>query len=366
MFKIQGREGKARAGVLYTHHGSVNTPAFMPVATKGSVKTVSSEELCDIGVEAIISNALLLYLKPGIEVIERAGGLHRFMGWERVIFTDNGGFQALREEFKPEITARGIKFRSPFDNSRHLITPEKIMAIQQKLGSDVALALDDCPSYGSGYSRAEESVNRTVKWAEISLSMHKKGQLLFGITQGGVFPELRKMCSKKLASLDFDGYAIGGLSIGEPREVMFEMLRISLEELPEEKPRYFMGLGSPLEILEAIEQGVDIFDSAFPTRNARHSAVYTMHGKYSITKAKNLNHFGALEKGCDCFTCKNYSRAYVSHLMRVYEPLAMRLVTIHNLRFIQRLMEKARESILKGEFHEFKSEFSRSFKKSST
>ncbi len=364
MFEIEAKDRKteARAGVLHTGSYSVKTPAFMPVATKGSVKTVSSEELVDVGVEALISNALLLYLKPGVEIISEAGGLHKFMGWKRAIFTDNGGFQAIRDEFSPVFSKKGITFSSPFDSSRHLITPEKIIEIQEALGSDVALALDDCPSYGTGYERAEESVIRTTAWAKRSLEVKSgEGQLLFAIAQGGVFPELRVRSARELAELDFDGYAIGGLSIGEPKEVMREMIEVSVKALPEEKPRYLMGLGSPLEVLDAIAMGVDIFDSAFPTRNARHNAVYTRRGKYNIAKAKNLKLFEPLEEGCQCYACRHYSRAYISHLMRVYETLGMRLVTLHNLYFLENLIKDAREAIIAGEFDEFMEEFKKSF-----
>lgn len=364
MFEIEAKDRKteARAGVLQTENYGVKTPAFMPVATKGSVKTLSNHELAGAGVEALISNALLLYLKPGIDVISGAGGLHGFMKWKRAIFTDNGGFQAIREEFSPVFSKRGITFSSPFDSSRHLITPEKIIGIQEVLGSDVALALDDCPSYGTGYNRAEDSVKRTTEWAKRSLEVKsREGQLLFCIAQGGVFPELRIRSAGELAELNFDGYAIGGLSIGEPKKVMMEMIEISIKAIPQEKPRYLMGVGSPVEVLDAIAMGVDIFDSAFPTRNARHNAVYTEKGKYNIAKAKNLMLFEPLEEGCSCYACRHYTRSYISHLMRVYEALGMRLVTLHNIHFTERLMRNAREAIVAGEFDEFREMFKNSF-----
>lgn len=360
MFELTSRDSGARAGVLHLS-SRVETPCFLPVATKASVKTLSSQELEDVGTLALISNALLLYLQPGVEAIEEAGGLHRFMGWERAIFTDNGGFQALRPEFHPRVSRRGIKFISPFDNSSHLMTPEKVVEIQEKLGSDVALALDDCPPYGTGYRRARESVDRTIAWAERSLGARDRGQHLFAISQGGVYPGLRRECVRKLAEMDFQGYALGGLSIGEPKETMGRMISATCEALPEEKPRYLMGVGSPLEILEAIARGIDIFDSAFPTRNARHSAVYTQKGKYSISKAKNLKHLGPLEEGCSCFSCRNYSRGYISHLMRVHEYLGMRLVTLHNLHFMQELMKGARRAVEGGEFDEFRERFAKRF-----
>ncbi|WP_456475402.1 tRNA guanosine(34) transglycosylase Tgt [Candidatus Pyrohabitans sp.] len=353
---------EARTGRLHTAHGAVKTPCFMPVATKAGVKTLASEELLELGVEAIISNALVLYLKPGVEVISAAGGLHAFMNFPGAIFTDSGGFQALRREFKPEFTKRGIAFRSPFDNSRHVFTPELCMEVQEALGSDVAMTLDDCPPYGEAGERYRASVERTTRWARACLSAHtREEQLLFAIAQGGTCAELRQESARQLAQLDFDGYGIGGLSIGEPAELMLNMLEVSLSALPEEKPRYLMGLGSPVEVLEAIARGVDIFDSAFPTRNARHSAVYTRRGKYSITKAKHLRSSGPLEEGCTCFTCRNYSRAYVSHLMRAGESLGMRLTTLHNLHFMQTLMGDARRAIEAGEFADFLAEFRRDF-----
>jgi len=355
---------KARVGKLRTAHGVVATPCFMPVATKASVKTLASEELLSLGVEAIISNALLLYLKPGVEVISAAGGLHTFMNFHRTIFTDSGGFQALRREFKPEFTKRGIAFRSPFDNSRHVFTPELCIAVQEALGSDVALTLDDCPPYGEAKERYVESVARTTRWARACKAAHAcDDQLLFAIAQGGTFADLRRESAAQLAQLDFDGYGIGGLSIGEPHDVMLSMLEVSISALPEEKPRYLMGLGSPIEVLEAIARGVDIFDSAFPTRNARHSAVYTREGKYSITKAKHLRSHAPLEEACTCYTCRNYTRAYVSHLMRAGETLGMRLVTLHNLHFMQTLMRDARKAIAAGEFAEFLKEFKQNFKR---
>lgn len=364
MFEILASSSGARAGVLHAPGQEVGTPAFMPVATKASVKTLSNGELEDVGIEAIITNALLLYLRPGVKTIARAGGLHSFMGWKRAIFTDNGGFQALKTEFSPAPSKEGIRFTSPFDSSSHRITPEKMVEIQESLASDVAIALDDCPAYGTGYRRAWQSVVRTTDWAERSMgAKHKKAQLLFAIAQGGVYPGLRAKSAGQLARLEFDGYAVGGLSIGEPKKLMRNMVSATVEALPEEVPRHLMGVGSPLEVLDAIAMGVDFFDSAFPTRNARHSAVYTWQGSYSISKAKNLRRHEPMEEGCTCYSCSNYSRAYISHLMRAHEHLGMRLVTIHNLHFIQKLMEETRRAIISGSFCEFKAGFTKSFAK---
>lgn len=360
MFKIIHEDGDARVGKLYTAHGAVDTPAFLPVATKGSVKTLSSEELVETHAQALIANAFLLYLKPGIEVITETGSLHEFMNWRRCIFTDSGGYQMLRQGFLRGVTRKGISFRSPFDEARHLLTPEKCIEIQQSLGSDVAMVLDDCPPYESIYEHVRDSLSRTLDWAERCKKAHSgEGQQLFAIIQGGVFEDLRRKGAEKLAELNFDGYGIGGLSIGEPKKIMLETLKHTVPLIPEEKPRYLMGVGSPAELLESISLGIDIFDSAFPTRNARHNTVYTESGKYSVTKGRFAQDFSPLEEGCKCYACRNYSRAYVNHLLRVYETLGMRLVTIHNLYSIQNLMREARKAIASGEFEEFKNNFRR-------
>lgn len=352
MFKLIATENQARVGKLYTNHGVMETPCFMPVATKGCVKTLSSRELEELEINAIISNAFLLYLKPGIETIENCGGIHNFMNFKKTIFTDSGGFQIIREGFQPKISKKGIMLRSPFDNSKHLLTPEKCMQIQGSLNSDVAMVLDECPPYGLQYKDYVESVERTIKWAEECKKNKNKKQLLFGIVQGGTFRDLREKCIEKLVSLDFDGYAIGGLSVGEPKIKMFETLEFSVKLLPKQKPRYLMGVGSPRDLIKCISLGIDIFDSSFPTRNARHGEVYTKNGKYNITKNKFKNDFSPLEEGCRCFTCREYTRAYIHHLFKVNEFLGMRLTTIHNLYHFQSLMKEIREAIKSGEFYE--------------
>lgn len=353
MFKIKHEDGNARAGTLFTPHGKIETPAFLPVATKGCVKTIDSEELAETGTQAIISNSFLLYLEPGVKVIKKAGGIHRLIGWNKGIFTDSGGYQILKKDFLVKISDRGVTFRSPFDSSRHFLTPELSMEIQNSLSADVAMALDDCPPYGTGYKRAEESARRTLEWAERCKSANRK-QALFAIAQGGHFESLRRENAEELVKLGFDGYAIGGLSIGEPKKVMFEVISKTASCLPEEKPRYLMGLGSPKDVLEAISAGIDMFDSAFPTRNARHSTVYTRKGRYNVSKGKFASDLKPLDEECECYTCRTYSRAYVSHLLKVYEVLGMKLVTTHNLSFMQRLMSEAREAIAKNEFSTFK------------
>lgn len=358
MFSIVSEDtgSKARVGRLRTRHGEVETPCFMPVATKASIKTLGSEEAVEAGVKAIIANAFLLYLRPGVEVIKNAGGLHAFMNWGNVIFTDSGGFQVLRRDFLLGASKRGLHLRSPFDDSRHILTPEKCIEVQQALGSDVAMVLDDIAPYGSDRARTSEAVRRTLDWARRCKEAHSdEEQGLFAIAQGGVFGDLREDCERALVDLDFDGYGIGGLSIGEPEGEMYALLERT--RLPSDKPRYLMGVGSPPQLLEAIARGVDLFDSAFPTRNARHNTVYTWRGKYDLSRAKYERDPMSLEDGCECKACKHYTRAYIHHLVRVREILGMKLVTLHNLSFIQRLLARARDSIAEGESGRFKEEF---------
>lgn len=356
MFEVLDEDGDARRGRLSTAHGVVETPAFMPVATKASVKTLSSCELVELGVDAIICNAFLLYLKPGVGVIKGCGGIHRFMNWRGTIFTDSGGFQMLRDNFFIDSGKKGIMFRSPFDNSRHLFTPEKCMSVQNQLGSDVAMTLDDLPPYGCCEDRIMDSIARTIEWAKRCKESHENdSQLLFAIVQGGTNHRLRKICASKLVEIGFDGYGVGGLSIGEPPEMMLSA--IERTNLPADGVRYLMGVGSPIEMLEAIERGIDMFDSAFPTRNARHNTVYTWRGKYNLSKGKYRDDFAPLEDGCKCYTCSHYTRAYVQHLLKVREALGMRLVTLHNLNFIQRLLWEVKHSIAEMRFQEFKERF---------
>ncbi len=345
----------ARAGKLLTNHGIIETPAFMPVATKGTVKTLAPEELYDMGTQALISNAFHLYLAPGMDVIRRAGGLHEFMHWQRAIFTDSGGFQMIRRDFPFKITDDGITFKNPRDGKKYSYTPETCLENQKILGSDVAMILDECPAYGSDYSVVEASVERTIKWAQSAKNVEKnRGQLFFAILQGGTFAELREKCAEELVEMDFDGYGIGGLSIGEPKELMNEVLKYNVPAVPDDKPRYLMGVGSPAELLSAIECGIDIFDSAFPTRNARHQTLMTSKGNVDIARGKFALDLAPLDENCGCYTCKNYTRAYLHHLFRESELLALRLASIHNLQYIQSIVKGAREAILEDRFIEFK------------
>ncbi|MDO8724450.1 MAG: tRNA guanosine(34) transglycosylase Tgt [Candidatus Methanoperedens sp.] len=345
----------ARVGKLKTNHGIIDTPAFMPVATKGTVKTIIPEELSEMGTQALISNAFHLLLAPGMEVIRKSGGLHKFMHWDRAIFTDSGGFQMIRKDFPFKISDEGFTYKNPRDGKKYSYTPESCLENQKIIGTDVAMILDECPAYGSDHSAIEASTARTIRWAERAKSIEaNSGQLFFAILQGGTFAELRKKCAEELVEMDFDGYGIGGLSIGEPKEIMNEVLKSSVPLVPEDKPRYLMGVGSPVELLTAIESGVDIFDSAFPTRNARHQTLMTSRGNIDIARAKFTLDLSPIDENCDCYTCRNYTRAYLHHLFKESELLALRLASIHNLHFMQWIVLEAREAILEDRFVDFK------------
>ena len=355
MFKLKSTDGKARAGILKTAHGPLETPFFMPVATKGAFKWISIQEIERAKIGCFIANAYVLSLRPGLEVIEKAGGLHKFMGWGKGIFTDSGGFQLLSDEFLIKIKETGIVFRNPFDKSRSFLSPEKCMEIQSALGSDVAMCLDDVPRLGSKIERLEESAERTFRWAKRCVDSHRsKKQLLFGISQGGASKRLRQKSTEQVASLPFDGIAIGGLCIGEGAGKMFEMVKLSNRIIPAEKPRYLMGVGSPRELLECISQGVDIFDSCFPTRTARHGLAFTSKGNINILKAGNRLDLGPIDKGCGCPVCEKHSRSYLHHLFRVKEENSKLLLSVHNTHFVSALINGAREAILGGEFAKFK------------
>jgi queuine tRNA-ribosyltransferase len=345
----------ARTGKLGTNHGTIDTPAFMPVATKGTVKTITPEELREMGTQALISNAFHILLAPGMEVIRRAGGLHKFMHWDRAIFTDSGGFQMIRKDFPFKITDEGFTYKNPRDGKKYSYTPESCLENQKIIGSDVAMILDECPAYGNDFGALEASTGRTIQWAKRAKNIEtNQGQLFFAILQGGTFAELRKKCAEELVEMDFDGYGIGGLSIGEPKEIMNEVLKSSVPLVPEDKPRYLMGVGSPIELLSAVDAGIDIFDSAFPTRNARHQTLMTSRGNIDIARAKFAMDFAPIDENCDCYTCRNYTRAYMHHLFKESELLALRLASIHNLHFMQWVVKGVREAILGDRFGEFK------------
>ncbi|MAG22129.1 MAG: tRNA guanosine(34) transglycosylase Tgt [Candidatus Diapherotrites archaeon] len=358
MFKLQSTDGKARAGILKTAHGKVRTPLFMPVATKASFKWVALQDAEKAGVECFISNSYILSLRPGVPVIKKAGGLHKFMNWDKGIFTDSGGFQLISDELFLKMNDSGIYFRNPFDKNRDFLTPEKSMQIQEDIGADVAMALDDMPRYGSNAKRLEESAARTFEWAKRCLDSHNsKKQLLFGIAQGGTNKKRRKKSAEQISSLPFDGFALGGLAVGEPKKKMMEMAKINLSIFPGKSPRYLMGLGSPKELIEAISFGADIFDSCFPTRTARHGLAFTCKGNIDISKGKFKLDLKPLDEKCGCPVCKSHSRSYIHHLFKVKEENGKLLLSTHNIYFITKLMQDARKAILDGKFITFKKKF---------
>ncbi|MCR4335177.1 MAG: tRNA guanosine(34) transglycosylase Tgt [archaeon] len=354
-FKINAVCGKARTGQLFTEHEAIETPFFMPVATKGSVKMLSHEEVESTGTQCMISNAFVLSMKPGMEIIKKFNGLHNFMGWEKGLFTDSGGFQVLSDEFCLKLEEKGVWFRNPYTGKKMLFTPEESIAIQNTLGSDVAMCLDDVPKAGASLERIEEATQRTFEWAQRCKEAHKnKKQKLFGIVQGGISKKLREKSAEQITSLDFDGYALGGLAIGEPLSKMNTIIDYTIPFTPEEKPRYLMGVGSTKEIVKAIAMGVDCFDSAFPTRTARHGKVFTLKGEYNISTVKNKFDKNPLDKKCECFVCKRFSKAYLHHLFKTKEENSQKWLTYHNVYFLQNLIREIREDIKEGKFSEKK------------
>ncbi len=359
-FKITHTDGQARIGQLNTAHGVIETPFFMPAATKATGKVITTDDYNQINIKAIIANSLILSLKPGIEVITKAGGLHQFMNFPGIIFTDCGGFQMSRQIFEMK-SKKGLHFRNPYNNSKVVITPPKIMEIQIAINSDVAMMLDDMPNWGVSYEQAKISLENTHRWGKESLKWHQElkkkkssQQLLFGIVQGNFFPDLRAESAKFINSLNFDGMAIGGVAIGEPKEKMYEAVDAALPYLTENKPRYVMGVGSPVELLELISRGIDCFDSVYPTQVARRGTLFTKAGYLVINQVKNQDDFQPVELSCNCHTCQNYSRAYLHHLLKINEPIGKRLVSIHNLFFIQQLIEQAKQAIKEKRFTTFK------------
>jgi len=355
VFNLEATDKSARAGILKIAHGKISTPFFMPVATKAALKWISLQDAKAAGVECIISNSYILSLRPGAKVVEKASGLHKFMNWHNSIFTDSGGFQLISNDLFISLSDKGIVFRNPFDKCRDFLSPEKSMEIQQQLGADVAMCLDDMPRYGSNIARLEESAKRTFDWARHCIDSHRsKKQLLFGIAQGGTSKKLRQKSVEQISSLPFDGFALGGLAVGEPAKKMLEMVSLGAKLLPKENPRYLMGVGSPKELVECIALGVDAFDSCFPTRTARHGLAFTSKGNIDISKVRHKMDFRPLEEDCKCPACKKHSRAYIHHLFKVKEENAKTLLSLHNIYFIQKLVREARDAILKGRFAGFK------------
>jgi len=348
----------ARAGELLTPHGKVPTPVFLPVGSQGAVKTLTPDEVEDIGFKMLLSNTYHLYLRPGIDVIEKAGGLHNFMGWEGAILTDSGGYQVFSLSPLRKVSDDGVTFRSHIDGSQHHITPELAIQYQESLGADIIMVLDECPAHDDSPAKVKKATERTHKWAERCLKAQKRpDQALYAIVQGGMSAELRRESAQYLAALDFPGYAIGGLSIGEPKALTLSMLEETVACLPEDKPRYLMGVGSPEDIVEGVARGVDIFDSALPTRVARNGALFSWEGRKNISNAVYKEMEPPIIADCGCYTCRNFSAAYLHHLFNCGELLAYRLATIHNLSFIAELVAKIRGAILDGTFSSFKDKF---------
>jgi len=336
----------------------VPTPAFLPVASQGTVKALIPEELKDIGVTIILGNTYHLYLRPGIDVIEKLGGLHRYMGWDGPILTDSGGYQVFSLARLCKVTDDGVTFRSHIDGSEHCLTPELVIEFQQKLGADIIMTLDECPAVNAGMAKVREAVDRTSRWAERCRKHHQSfDQLLFGIIQGGTSPQLRQQSAKAITSLDFPGYAIGGLSLGEAKELTWSMVDGTMPFLPSDRPRYLMGVGSPEDIIEGVSRGIDLFDSALPTRVARNGALFTLQGRVNVRKAAYKAKKGPVDADCDCYTCRTFSAAYLHHLFKCEELLAYRLATVHNLRFITRLVQRIENAIQQGAFAAFKNDF---------
>lgn len=349
----------ARAGRLHTPHGTFDTPIFMPVGTQATVKAVSPDELKAMGAGIILSNTYHLYLRPGHELVAEAGGLHKFMNWDRGILTDSGGFQVFSLGALRKITEEGVTFRSHIDGSKHFLSPEKATEVQMALGSDIIMAFDECVPYPADHDYARKSTERTTRWAERCKEAHTRtgDQALFGIVQGGMYKDLRTMSAKDLVSLDFPGYAIGGLSVGEPKPLMYEMLEHTVPLLPERKPRYLMGVGTPDCLVEGVMHGIDMFDCVFPTRVARNGTVMTNWGRLVVKNAEYAKDFKPLDDTCGCYTCQNFSRAYIRHLFKTDEILGLRLTTIHNLHFLLDFMRKMRKSIIEDCFVDFRQEF---------
>lgn len=352
------KQSGARLGRLHTPHGTIETPVFMPVGTLATVKTMSPEELKEMGAEIILSNTYHLFLRPGHDIVEEAGGLHKFMNWDRPILTDSGGFQVFSLSERRTITEEGVEFRSHLNGDKLFISPEKAMEIQNALGADIIMAFDECPPYPAEYDYVKQSTERTTRWAERCLKSHKRDdQALFGIVQGGMNADLRKQSALDLVSMDFPGYAVGGLSVGEPKELMYEMLEKTTPYLPEHKPRYLMGVGSPDALVEGTIYGIDMFDCVLPTRIARNGTTMTSQGRLVIRNAKYARDFSPLDPECDCYTCRNYSRAYIRHLLKCDETFGIRLTTYHNLYFLIQLMRQIREAIKGDRLLDFKAEF---------
>ena len=357
---------KARLGTLDTNYGTVETPMFMPVGTRAAVKGLTTDQVKECGSGVILANTYHLWLRPGEDIVNEAGGLHKFMNYDGPILTDSGGFQVFSlARNKKDITEEGVHFKSHIDGKRLLLTPEKSIEIQNKLDSDIAMSFDECPPASADYDYLKNSIERTLRWAERGKAVHKnENQSLFGIVQGGPHEDLRKFSAIETVKLDFDGYSIGGVANdGESKEDMYKAIDYSIPYLPEDKVRYLMGVGEPVDLLEGVERGVDIFDCVLPTRIARHGQAFTRAGKINLNNSKFSHDFTPIEDDCDCYTCKHYTRGYLRHLITVGESLGGSLISIHNIRFLIKMMEEIRESIKEDRFIDYKREFLNKYNK---
>ncbi|MBI4296242.1 MAG: tRNA guanosine(34) transglycosylase Tgt [Chloroflexi bacterium] len=361
-FHLIKTDGRARAGELFTTHGTIPTPVFLPVGSQATVKSLAPDDLQAIGIKMVLANTYHLYLRPGVRVIEKLGGLHRFMGWAGAILTDSGGYQIFSLSKLRKLDDEGVTFRSHIDGSEHFITPESAVKLQETIGADVIMVLDECTAIDENFEQVKRAMDRTHYWAERCLKAQQRtDQALYAIVQGGTFPQLRKESAEYLTALDFPGYAIGGLSLGEPKQVTWDIVETTIPFLPADKPRYLMGIGSPEDIVEGVAQGIDMFDCALPTRTARNGALFTKTGRVNITNAGYRLADRPIDAGCDCYTCRTFSAAYVHHLFHARELSAYRLATIHNLTFMHNLMSKLRDAILNGTFGPFKNDFLATF-----
>jgi len=352
---------KARLGQVATASGVIDTPSFMPVGTQGTVKTLSAEDLNYCGAQIMLCNAYHLFLRPGTAIIKKAGGLRKFIGWDKPILTDSGGYQIFSLALLRKVSEKGVEFQSHIDGFKHFLTPEDVVNVQRDLGSDIMMVLDDCVHYPCEKDYAQQAMERTIQWARRSKIEQDKQpeskQLLFGIVQGATYEDLRKDCARRLAELDFDGYALGGLSVGEPKDLMYNIAACALEELPAAKAHYMMGVGLPDDIIGAVELGVDMFDCVVPTRYGRHGTAFTSQGKIVVKNGQYSEDLGPLDPECSCYTCKNFSRAYLRHLFNAQEVLAFRLTSLHNSYFYQKMMAGIRRAIAEDRFVEFKKGF---------
>jgi len=371
----QNKNSKARLGKLVTARGEIDTPCFMPVGTQGTVKTLSPAELEESGAQIVLSNAYHLFLRPGTEVIKKAGGLHNFISWQKPILTDSGGYQIFSLALLRKVNDEGVEFQSHIDGMKHFLRPEEVIQIQKDLGSDILMPLDECVHYPCAKDYAERAMRRTVDWARRSKKVASRKsqvassginmrpetcdmrQLLFGIIQGATYEDLRKVCTQALIEIDFDGFAIGGVSVGEPRNLRYNIVNFVSGLLPQDKPRYLMGVGMPEDIIEAVELGMDMFDCVVPTRYGRNGTAFTSVGKLTIRNSPYIEDFRPLDQICSCYTCKNFSRAYLRHLFNTDEILGLRLVSLHNIHFYLELMRQIREAIRQDRFLEFKKDF---------